>query len=201
MGEAEGKKGEEGKIRQEEERKKTIQPINNSIRGTLKQELVNYPIYPHCPTDQLESCILGIAKDEMIPVEAREARPADTPRQRGHVVDIGFLHHGGHRLFHPTFGELELRMFVRNCFKVKVRAVKEGFKEGKRAGVGQCCCAGMMSWVRGNGEVGAGGVGVGVGFYVIISAGVVVWVGFVAVAGRWAIAGALRALSEGGAHP
>ena len=57
--EVEGKKGEEGKIRQEEERKKNIQPINNSIMGTLKQELVNYPIYPHCPTDQLESCILG----------------------------------------------------------------------------------------------------------------------------------------------
>jgi len=112
--------------------------------GTLKQELVNNPIYPDCPTDQLESRIHGIAKDEMIPVEAHEARPADTPRHRGNVVDIGFLHHGSHRLFHATVGEFELRMLVPNCFKVKVRAVQEGFKEGERAGVGQCCCAGMM---------------------------------------------------------
>lgn len=128
-----------------------------------KDKLVNHAINSHRPTDQIQSGVVRIIKDEVIRVEMRQLRPPNAARQRRNVVDVRLLHHRAHRLLHRPLPELEHAVLVPDGLEVEVGPVGEGFEEREAARVAYGRRGGFEVVVGGDGEV-APDIGVVEGF-------------------------------------
>lgn len=110
-----------------------LQPVNLSIMSKAEDELVDDSINAHSPTDQFQSGIFWVVKDEVVTVKVRQFRSPDTAGKRRDMIHIGFLDHSRHGLFDRSLAELIQAVFFPDFLKIEVGPTENRFQETERA--------------------------------------------------------------------